>query len=80
MTINRRDFISTVGWSLAAGAVTRDSSAKEAKLATAASYGDWSIVRGEFDLAPGWVQMSQFFIVSHPRMSLHRGLSEGLVG
>ena len=67
VTINRRDFISTVGCSLAAGAVTSDSSAKEAKLATADNYGNWSVVRNQFDLAPGWLQMSQFFIVSHPR-------------
>jgi isopenicillin-N epimerase len=67
MTINRRDFISTAGWSLAAGAVTSDSSARQAKLARADNYGDWSVVRDQFELAPGWVQMSQFFIVSHPR-------------
>ena len=67
MTITRRDFISTVSLSLAAGAVTSDSSAETAKLATAVDYGDWSVVRDQFDFAPGWVQMSQFYIVSHPR-------------
>ena len=67
MTITRRDFISTVSLSLAAGAVASDSSAETAKLATAVNYGDWSVVRDQFDFAPGWVQMSQFYIVSHPR-------------
>jgi isopenicillin-N epimerase len=67
MTITRRDFISTVGFSLAAGAVTSDPSAKTAKPAAGVDYGDWSVVRDQFAFAPGWVQMSQFFIVSHPR-------------
>jgi selenocysteine lyase/cysteine desulfurase len=67
MTITRRDFISTVSLSLAAGAVTSDSSAETPKPATAVDYSDWSVVRDQFDFAPGWVQMSQFYIVSHPR-------------
>ena len=49
MTISRRDFISTISWSLAAGAVTSDSSAKETKRALPGNYDDWSVVRAQFD-------------------------------
>jgi hypothetical protein len=27
----------------------------------------WSAVRSQFDLAPGWIHLSSFFIASHPR-------------
>ncbi len=28
---------------------------------------DWETVRGEFRLAPGWIHLASFFLVSHPR-------------
>ena len=33
----------------------------------AEKYSNWGAVRAEFDLAPGWLHFSQFFLVSHPR-------------
>ena len=33
----------------------------------AGSLADWPAVRAQFDLAPGWMHFSQFYIVSHPR-------------
>jgi isopenicillin-N epimerase len=71
MTLNRRDFVSTLGWSALAGAAAAPAAAPRAATATAASaavdYSDWSAVRTEFDLSPEWLHFSQFFIVSHPR-------------
>ncbi|MGB7465400.1 MAG: aminotransferase class V-fold PLP-dependent enzyme [Candidatus Acidiferrum sp.] len=34
---------------------------------TTGKYSSWGAVRDEFDLAPGWLHFSQFFLVSHPR-------------
>src|SRR5215467_3353472 len=66
MTLNRRDFVATVGWSFFAGTVARAASNADAP-AVAAEYSDWTSVRAEFDLSPEWLHFSQFYIVSHPR-------------
>jgi len=67
MTLNRRDFVATVGLSLVGSAAARTAMAAEPAAAPAidASSG-WSAVRGQFELAPDWLHFSQFFIVSHP--------------
>ena len=67
MPFNRRDFVATAGLSVVAGAASRSVASKEAAPSGAAIHSDWSAVRAEFDLAPGWLHFSQFFIVSHPR-------------
>lgn len=67
MPLNRRNFVATAGWSFLASTASRSVSAKDAAPPSAASYSDWSAVRAEFDLAPDWLQFSQFYIVSHPR-------------
>jgi isopenicillin-N epimerase len=61
MTVNRRDFVATVGMSLLGGAMARAAEPR------AGSYSDWSQVRAQFDLAPGLLHFSQFYLVSHPR-------------
>jgi isopenicillin-N epimerase len=68
MTLNRRDFVTTVGLSLVGGATARTAVAQE-RAATPAIDGnsDWATVRAQFDLAPDWMHFSQFYIVSHPR-------------
>lgn len=67
MTLNRRDFVATAGFSLFASAASRSASCKQAAASSAGNYSDWSAVRGQFDLAPDWLHFSQFYIVSHPR-------------
>ena len=68
MTLNRRDFVSSVGLSLAAGATARTAAANEAAAIPAIDgNSDWAAVRAQFNLAPDWMHFSQFYIVSHPK-------------
>ena len=67
MTINRRDFVASVGWSVLASSAARADAPKPAAPAVANDYSDWAAVRAEFDLSPEWLHFSQFYIVSHPR-------------
>ncbi len=68
MTLNRRDFVASVGLSLVGGAAARAAAANEAAAAPAIDAGsDWASVKAQFDLAPDWMHFSQFYIVSHPR-------------
>ncbi len=68
MTLNRRDFVATVGLSLVGGAAARGAAANEPSAAPAIDgNSDWASVRAQFDLAPDWMHFSQFYIVSHPK-------------
>jgi selenocysteine lyase/cysteine desulfurase len=68
MTLNRRDFVATVGLSLVGGAATRVAAASGSAAAPAiGAESDWAAIREQFDLAPDWMHFSQFYIVSHPR-------------
>ena len=67
MTLNRRDFVASVGWSFLASAAARADAPKPAAAAGAENFSDWSQVRTQFDLSPEWLHFSQFYIVSHPR-------------
>jgi isopenicillin-N epimerase len=68
MTLNRRDFVTTVGLSLVGGAAARASAANEpAAVPAVDANSDWAAVRAQFDLAPDWMHFSQFYIVSHPK-------------
>ncbi len=68
MTLNRRDFVATVGLTLVGGAAARVSAANEPIAAPAVDgNSDWASVRAQFDLAPDWLHFSQFYMVSHPR-------------
>jgi len=68
MTLNRRDFVATVGLSLVTGAAARAAAANEAGAVPAVDgSSDWAAVRAQFDLAPDWMHFSQFYIVSHPK-------------
>ncbi|MEX0733545.1 MAG: aminotransferase class V-fold PLP-dependent enzyme [Steroidobacteraceae bacterium] len=68
MTLNRRDFVSTLGLSLVGAAASRAAAANEAVAVSAVdSNSDWAAVRAQFDLAPDWMHFSQFYIVSHPK-------------
>ena len=68
MSLNRRDFVASVGLSFAGAAASRVAAANE-PVATPAidSNSDWAAVRAQFDLAPDWMHFSQFYIVSHPK-------------
>ena len=68
MTLNRREFVTSVGFSLAGAAAARSAVANEAVAIPAVdSTSDWATVRSQFDLAPDWMHFSQFYIVSHPK-------------
>jgi len=68
MTLNRRDFVATVGLSLVGGAAMRTAAANDSAAAPVIDgNSDWASVRAQFDLAPDWMHFSQFYIVSHPR-------------
>jgi len=68
MSLNRRDFVATVGLSLVGGAASRAALANAAAAAPAVdASSDWAAVRAQFDLAPDWMHFSQFYIVSHPK-------------
>ncbi len=68
MTLNRRDFVATIGLSLVGGAAARTAAASEpAAVPAVDSSSDWAAVRAQFDLAPDWMHFSQFYIVSHPK-------------
>ena len=67
MTLNRRDFVASVGWSFLASTATRAAASQPAAPEVARDYSDWAAVRAEFDLSPEWLHFSQFYIVSHPR-------------
>src|SRR5215472_9582760 len=67
MSINRRDFVATVGWSFLASTTSRAEASNANAPAVAKDYSDWAAVRAEFDLSPEWLHFSQFYIVSHPR-------------
>ena len=67
MTLNRRDFVATVGLSLVGSAASRVATAAQPAAAPAIdASSDWAAVRAQFDLAPDWLHFSQFYIVSHP--------------
>ena len=68
MTLNRRDFVASVGLSLVAGAASRAAAANEPVAVPAVDgSSDWDAVRAQFNLAPDWLHLSQFYIVSHPK-------------
>jgi selenocysteine lyase/cysteine desulfurase len=67
MTLNRRDFVASVGWSFLASTAARAAASTPAAPAIATDYSDWAAVRAEFDLSAEWLHFSQFYIVSHPR-------------
>ncbi len=65
MSLNRRDFVTSVGLSLVGGAAVT----KEALSVPAVDgSSDWAAVKAQFDLlSPEWMHFSQFYIVSHPQ-------------
>jgi isopenicillin-N epimerase len=67
MTLNRRDFVVSVGLSFLGSSASRADPLKKAAPPSADSYSDWSAVRAQFELSPDWLHFSQFYIVSHPR-------------
>ena len=68
MTLNRRDFVASVGLTLVSSAAARAAAANEPTAVPAFDVNsDWATVRAQFDLAPDWLHFSQFYIVSHPK-------------
>src|SRR5262245_58128216 len=68
MTLNRRDFVASVGLSLVGTAAARSAAANEpAAVPAVDGNSDWATVRAQFNLDPAWMHFSQFYIVSHPK-------------
>jgi isopenicillin-N epimerase len=67
MSINRREFAATVGASLLAGRSATGFAVTASGAVSVPDYADWAKVRSEFDLAPGFLHLAQFYLVSHPR-------------
>ena len=68
MTLSRRDFVTTVGLSLAGTLAARTAAANEAVAVPAVDgSSDWASIRAQFNLSPDWMHFSQFYIVSHPK-------------
>ncbi len=69
MTLNRRDFVASVGLSFAgAAAAARAAEVAAAAVPAVDANSDWSAVKAQFDrLSPEWLHFSQFYIVSHPK-------------
>jgi selenocysteine lyase/cysteine desulfurase len=68
MTLNRRDFVASVGLSFVGTAAARAAAANEPVAVPAVtSSSDWAAVRAQFKLDPAWMHFSQFYIVSHPK-------------
>src|ERR1700741_2325406 len=68
MSLNRRDFVTTVGLSLVGGAAARAAVATELDVAPPIdANSDWAAVRAQFSLEPAGVHFSQFYFVSHPK-------------
>ncbi len=70
MAVDRRGFLARTGLTIAAAQLTpRRSSAGppvEGAPPTPDAV-DWKWVRQQFDLAPDWIHLATFFLVSHPR-------------
>ena len=70
MKLSRRQFLVTGGASaiavLAPGGLVQ-ALEKQAAATPAPRLDTWSDVRAQFDLAPGWLQFSSFYLASHPR-------------
>lgn len=67
MTINRRDFVAATALGMIGGTAESAAISKESPKPDAAESLDWAKVRAQFNLAPGILHFSQFFLVSHPR-------------
>ncbi|MGH9837820.1 MAG: aminotransferase class V-fold PLP-dependent enzyme [Blastocatellia bacterium] len=69
MTINRRRFLATTGFSVAAGALSAARPSASPTFASEPQTGlpDWAAVRDQFDLARDYIHLSSFFLASHPR-------------
>lgn len=67
--MDRRQFLATAAAGGAAALSISYSRAAEAQESAAppASDSSWSAIKGQFDIAPGIVQMSSFYLASHPR-------------
>jgi selenocysteine lyase/cysteine desulfurase len=64
--MNRRDFVAAAGLGMIGGAAAPAAVSKENPEPEAADGMDWAKVRAQFNLAPGRLHFSQFFLVSHP--------------
>lgn len=71
MSVNRRDFLTKAGFSVA-GAIAASDARPRPALASAVhanDLGSWAAVREQFDqLSRDHIHVSSFFLVSHPRM------------
>ncbi len=69
MTINRRRFLTTTGFSVAAGALSASGPSSSLMFASEppTNLHDWSAVRDQFAVSRDYIHLSSFFLASHPR-------------
>jgi isopenicillin-N epimerase len=67
MSLDRRTFLARAGLGAAATGLVGVGSSPACALTTAEGALDWAAVRGLFNLAPDWIHLASFFLVSHPK-------------
>lgn len=65
--MQRRDFLMRTGLMLSAGALASARRSAAAAQTHSLDAGDWQTVREQFDLAPDLIQLTGFFLASHPK-------------
>jgi isopenicillin-N epimerase len=66
MAMNRRDFVVATGLGMIGNAAATATIPTSGSQPAALERPDWAKVRAQFNLAPGRLHFSQFFLVSHP--------------
>ena len=67
MALDRRTFLARAGLTAAASSLVSGCSTPACALTSAEGALDWAAVRGLFNLAPDWIHLASFFLVSHPK-------------
>jgi len=67
MSLDRRSFLARASFTAAATGLVSGRGTPAAALTTTDGAVDWTEVRGLFNLAPDWIHLASFFLVSHPK-------------
>ncbi len=67
MALDRRTFLARAGLTAAATGLVSGCSTPACAFAATEGALDWAAVRGLFNLAPDWIHLASFFLVSHPK-------------
>ena len=67
MSVTRREFLLSAGWTAVAGAALPLAATGSNHAASAFDSHDWASVRAQFNLSPDYIHLASFYIASHPR-------------